>query len=98
MSRECDKPKDWSRVKCSNCLKYGHGVKRCPEPEVAGDSYSMGGNGWNAPTDSGAATGGWDNADAEPTATASGWAGDGYGSGGGPGESWADQATADAQW
>lgn len=26
VSRECTKPKDWSRVKCSNCEQMGHGV------------------------------------------------------------------------
>jgi cellular nucleic acid-binding protein len=95
MSRNCDKPKDWSRVKCTNCSKYGHGAKRCPEPESTGDVH---GGGWDAPADSGATTGGWDNAAAEPSTTTDGWAGDGFGSGGGTGESWADQTTAEAQW
>jgi cellular nucleic acid-binding protein len=97
MSRECPKPKDWSRVKCTNCSKYGHGKMRCPEPEATGDSYGGGGNGWDAPTDTGAATGGWYNATVEP-ATTGGWVGDDLGSGGGMGESWADQTTAEAQW
>lgn len=84
MSRECPLPKDWSRVKCTNCSKFGHGAKRCPEAEVTGDSYGGGSNDWDAPTNSGAAT--------------SAWAGDDSGSGEGTGESWADQATTEAHW
>ncbi|KAF3033072.1 hypothetical protein E8E12_001851 [Didymella heteroderae] len=98
MSRECDKPKDWSRVKCTNCSKHGHGAKRCPEPEATGDAYGDGSNGWDAPADSGVAVGGWDNAGAEPSTAAGVWAGDDFGSDAGTGESWADQATAEAQW
>lgn len=89
MSRECPKPKDWSRVNCTNCSKYGHGAKRCPEPAATGNSFSSGSNGWDAPVDSGANTGGWDDTGAEP-ATSRGWSGDEFGSGGGTGESWAD--------
>ncbi|GAB7345791.1 hypothetical protein MBLNU457_4055t2 [Dothideomycetes sp. NU457] len=32
MSRDCDQPKDYSRVKCRNCDQLGHGAARCPQP------------------------------------------------------------------
>lgn len=32
MSRECPKPRDYSRITCSNCQEKGHGRARCPAP------------------------------------------------------------------
>ena len=52
MSRECPKPKDWSRVKCKKCFQYGHGEKRCTES--AGGSGDNGGY-----ANQGGADGGW---------------------------------------
>ena len=56
MSKECPKPRDYSRVKCNNCGQMGHTVKRCNEPikEQTDDWGSGGGTG-------GGAVGGWDN-------------------------------------
>jgi cellular nucleic acid-binding protein len=55
MSKECPKPRDYSRVKCNNCGKMGHTVKRCTEPVA-----ETNGDGWgNGDGDSGAAAGGW---------------------------------------
>lgn len=31
-SKECPRPRDWSRVQCNNCGKMGHTVVRCKEP------------------------------------------------------------------
>lgn len=32
MSRDCDQPKDYTRVRCRNCDQLGHGAARCPQP------------------------------------------------------------------
>lgn len=86
-------------MKCKNCYKYGHGEKRCPEPVGGADTYGGGSSGWDTPADSGAATGGWDNAGADASTATGGWAGDDFGGAGGTQESsWADQTTAEAQW
>lgn len=67
-SRECPKPRDWSRVKCRNCNNFGHGEKRCPEPpaETAGSDWGDAGG-------STAAAGGWGDASVESTGN---WADD----------------------
>lgn len=44
-SRECPKPRDWSRVKCRNCNNFGHGEKRCPEPPAENTGGDWGGIG-----------------------------------------------------
>lgn len=72
MSKECDQPKDWSRVKCSNCYQYGHGNKRCPEPAGGADAYGSGGG-----NHGGTAPAGWDTGSGDTTATAGGWDGGG---------------------
>jgi hypothetical protein len=46
MSKECDKPKDWSRVKCTNCDQMGHGARRCPEPPKEAEEDAGGDVGW----------------------------------------------------
>ena len=74
MSRDCLKPRDWSRVKCQNCGEMGHGKARCPQPtddNEAGfnasddnlnsfdaESYS---NGASINNPSATVQGGWDN-------------------------------------
>lgn len=42
MSRECPKPKDWSRVKCQNCGEMGHGKARCPNPSNDDGGFDSG--------------------------------------------------------
>lgn len=60
-AKECNQPKDWSRVTCKNCGEKGHGVKRCKKPIVEnqedGDGYDRdnGADGAAASVD----TGGW---------------------------------------
>lgn len=33
ISKECDQPRDMSKVTCRNCEKQGHVSKECPEPK-----------------------------------------------------------------
>ena len=40
-SRECPKPRDYSRVKCTNCQQMGHTKVRCKEPLVDEDAGGM---------------------------------------------------------
>ena len=77
-SRDCTAPKDWSRVKCSNCEQMGHTVKRCKEPIKedngfgGGDDAGFGGGedaGFGAGGDGGA---GWETPGAAPV-SAGGW-------------------------
>ncbi|OAL02324.1 hypothetical protein IQ06DRAFT_293010 [Phaeosphaeriaceae sp. SRC1lsM3a] len=63
-SRDCPKPRDYSKVQCSNCQQFGHTVKRCKEPIAEGDAMGDGGavcggdGGWGNTDDTGAASGG----------------------------------------
>lgn len=70
-SRECPKPRDWSRVKCRNCNQYGHGEKRCPElpAETTGGDWADAGGSAAAS----AAAGGWADS---ATETSGNWADD----------------------
>ncbi|KAB5525658.1 hypothetical protein GE09DRAFT_1152125 [Coniochaeta sp. 2T2.1] len=36
-SRDCPKPRDYSRVKCQNCQEMGHTKVRCKKPLVSED-------------------------------------------------------------
>jgi len=57
MSRECDQPKDYSKVQCRNCNQFGHGAARCPQPAQGGTGEDSGG----AAADlAGTATADWD--------------------------------------
>jgi hypothetical protein len=57
-SKECKAPKDWSRVKCSNCEQMGHGAKRCKEPvKQADDGFGGENAGFEAPVDNGFGSG-----------------------------------------
>ena len=51
MSKECPKPRDWSRVKCSRCGEMGHTQVRCKmaDPAAEEDDNTNGGNddAWN---------------------------------------------------
>ncbi|KAI1778261.1 hypothetical protein F4818DRAFT_405361, partial [Hypoxylon cercidicola] len=38
MSKECPKPRDYSRVKCSNCGEMGHTKVRCKKEPAADDA------------------------------------------------------------
>jgi cellular nucleic acid-binding protein len=91
-ARECDKLKDWSRVKCRNCEKYGHGDKRCPNPPTE----SSGGDWGNGGEDSGAGAGGWSAGGDSGGATTSDWADASTAAAGG--DSWAEPGGATASW
>jgi cellular nucleic acid-binding protein len=83
-------------VKCNNCEKYGHTVKRCPEPPAE----STGGDWGNTGGNSGAvATGSWgDGGDSSGGATTSDWA-DASTAAANGGDSWGDaDAAASSGW
>jgi len=70
-SKECPKPRDYSKVQCKNCGEMGHTVVRCKKPAASGDSGFGGDFGGG---DSGkAATGGWEAGGAGETVVAGGW-------------------------
>lgn len=70
-SRDCPKPKDWSRVKCTNCSQFGHGAKRCPHPPAEPEVNGWGDGGGNL----GAAAGGWSAGGVDSTKVSTGdWA------------------------
>ena len=75
-TRECPKPRDYSRITCRNCNEKGHTVKRCPKPVVEDEAEGVSGDGgWGgdaAPAN--AEDGGWGgNADANATNADAGW-------------------------
>jgi hypothetical protein len=81
-------------VKCNNCEKYGHTVKRCPESPAE----STGGDWGNSGGDSGAAAaaGSWgDGGDSSGGATTSDWA-DASTAAANGGDSWGDASAAAA--
>lgn len=53
VSRDCPKPRDWSRVTCQNCGKTGHTKVRCKEPPKEGEESFAAGEGFGG--ESGAA-------------------------------------------
>ncbi len=88
-SRECEKPKDWSRVQCRNCNEYGHGLKRCPHPVQENAE-----GGWGNGGETAAPAGSWADA---PQESAGSWADAPQESAG----AWADDtatATAEDSW
>jgi cellular nucleic acid-binding protein len=44
-SRECPKPRDYSRVQCRNCGEMGHTIARCKQ-EVITKAEPVEGGGW----------------------------------------------------
>lgn len=98
-SRECGKPKDWSRVKCRNCEQFGHGAGRCPNPAVEPADGGWGATG--AGGDSGAATGSWGagggGGDSGVAATSTGdWADESTAAANG--DNWGDASAAAVAW
>ncbi|KAF1987476.1 hypothetical protein K402DRAFT_375542, partial [Aulographum hederae CBS 113979] len=69
-SKECPKPRDYSRVECRNCGEKGHTAVRCkqPKPEDGEGFGDSGGFGAAA-----AAGGGWDTGGAVDAAASGGW-------------------------
>jgi len=49
IGRECPKPRDWSRVKCTNCQEMGHTQVKCQNPPKeegeGGDKFDFRGDG-----------------------------------------------------
>ncbi|KAL6907096.1 hypothetical protein GGI43DRAFT_396623, partial [Trichoderma evansii] len=39
-SKECPKPRDWSKVQCSNCEEYGHTKVRCKQPPKESEAFA----------------------------------------------------------
>lgn len=81
-SRECPKPRDWSRVQCQQCQQFGHTVARCKNPpaesssvpngEIGADTTATGG--WNdSGVDTGTSGGGWNDAPATADNDMGGW-------------------------
>lgn len=40
MAKECDKPRDMSKVQCRNCDDYGHTSRECPKPRDCKSRFS----------------------------------------------------------
>lgn len=70
-SKECPKPRDWSRVQCSQCQQFGHTVVRCKAAPVEA-SGDLGFDNDNGDATAGAASGGWNDAGNEEQGVTSG--------------------------